>query len=75
MLSLSGMLMQRTENLRACIEELDGQTGQMINRLRLYEIPGTLVVGLDMKAYSVPLKRDIDAVKGKSGAAESYGSL
>ena len=76
-LSLSGMLMRRTENLRACIEELDGQTGQMINRLRLCKrYRSAWLFEPDIEAYSVPLKHDIDAVKGNLEPPEKFtGSL
>lgn len=76
-LSLSGMLLRRTENLRACIEELDGQTGQMINRLRLCKrYRSAWVFAPDIEAYSVPLQHDLDAVKGSLEPPEKFtGSL
>ena len=72
-LSFSGMLMRRTENLRACIEELDGQSGQMINRLRLCKrYRSAWLFEPDIEAYSVPLKHDLDVVKGSLEPPEKY---
>ena len=72
-LSLSGMLMRRTENLRACIEELDGQTGRMINRLRLCKrYRSAWIFTPDIEAYSIPLKHDLNAIKGSLEPPERY---
>lgn len=72
-LSLSGMLMRRTENLHACIEELDGQTGQMKNRLRLCKrYRSAWIFDPDIESYSVPLAHDVDAVKGNLAPPEEY---
>lgn len=72
-LSLSGMLMRRTENLRACIEELDGQTGRMINRLRLCKrYRSAWIFAPDIESYSIPLQHDIGAVKGSLEPPEVF---
>ena len=75
-LSLSGMLMRRSDNLKACIEELDGQTGRMINRLRLCKrYRSAWEFKPDIEAYSVPLEHDLDAVKGTIAPPALYESV
>jgi hypothetical protein len=63
MLSLSGFLMRRSENLRACVEELDAADGRMINRLRLckgYRSAWTFEP--DIASYAKPLIPDTGVV-------------
>lgn len=65
LLSLPGVLMRCSVNLRACIEELDGTTGKMINRLRLYKgYRSAWLFEPDISSYCAPLVHDMDVVKG-----------
>jgi hypothetical protein len=65
MLSLSGFLMRRSENLRACIEELDATDGKMINRLRLSKgYRSAWIFKPDISSYAKPLTPDGEMVLG-----------
>jgi hypothetical protein len=73
MLSLSGFLMRRSENLRACVEELDASNGRMINRLRLCRVyRGAWVFEPDIPAYSVPLAENVQTVLGSLTPPEPF---
>jgi hypothetical protein len=64
-LSLSGLLMRRSENLRACIEELDAADGRMMNRLRLCKAyRSAWIFEPDISSYAKPLAPDGEMVLG-----------
>lgn len=64
-LSLSGCLDKRSENLRSCIEELEGENGNVINRLRLCKIfHQAWLFEPDVEAYSHPLEKKQDVIYG-----------
>lgn len=64
-LSLSGCLKMQSENLRSCIEELEGENGEVINRLRLCKIfHQAWLFEPDIKSYSRPLEKKLDVIHG-----------
>lgn len=72
-LSFSGFLMRRSQNLRACIEELDGDTGQWINRLRLCKVyRGAWIFKPDIGAMSRKMGHDSDVLFGELQPPEVF---
>lgn len=73
MLSVSGALARQSENLRGCIEELDGDTGTMINRLRLCKrFSRAWLFEPDIGAYSRPLDKDLKVIHGQLDPPEVF---
>lgn len=73
LLSLSGVLDRQSEDLRSCIEELDGETGDVINRLRLGKIfHQAWFFQPDIAAYSQPVSKKMDVICGRLSAPSEY---
>lgn len=73
LLSLSGVLDRQSEDLRSCIEELHGETGDVINRLRLCKIfHQAWFFQPDIPAYSQPVPKKLDVIYGHLSAPSKY---
>ena len=73
LLSLSGALNKQSENLRSCIEELDGETGDVINRLRLCKtFHQAWFFQPDIASYSQPVSKKLDVIYGHLSAPSEY---
>lgn len=76
-LSLSGVLKRQSENLRSCIEELDGETGDVINRFRLCKIyHRAWLFQPDIRSCSKALEKNLDVIHGQLDPPEIFeGSI
>ncbi len=77
MLSVCGMLDKRTENCKGVLEEIDIQTGHVINRMELCRtFRQAWVFEPDLAGYAVPLEKNIKVIHGQmTPPAEFSGKL
>lgn len=72
-LSLSGCLRRSSEELRSCIEELEGESGDVINRLRLCKtFHQVWLFRPNIKAYSRPIQKRLEVVYGQLAPPSVY---
>ena len=73
LLSLSGCLQRQSEELLSCVEELDGDTGDVINRLRLCKVfHQAWLFQPDITSYSRPLEKNPDVIHGRLVPPKMY---
>lgn len=72
-LSLSGSLSKKSQGLFSCIEELEGEHGDVINRLRLGKVfHKAWIFEPDIKACSQPSEKKLDVIYGHLAAPSVY---
>ncbi len=72
-LSLAGVLNVQGVNLRACIEEIDSTTEEVINRLRLYKrYCQAWLFEPDIVACSKALEKNLDVIHGQLNPPEIF---
>lgn len=72
-LSLAGCLERQSENLKACVEELDQDSGDVINRMRLCKVyRQAWLFEPDIPSYSMSLQKKADVVHGYLSPPAAY---